>query len=86
MTMLTTISSRGQVVLPKKIRLELNLTKGMQFLVLSEEGNILLMPIKMPSHTEYSRLLERARSWAKVVGMTEESIADAVKAVRAGSK
>ena len=86
MPMLTAMSSRGQIVLLKKIRLALNLTEGTQFIVLFDEENILLKPVKTPSLSEFSELLESARIWAKAAGMTEDSIADAVKAVRTEGK
>ena len=67
MPMLTAMSSRGQVVLPKKVRLDLNLTEGTQFIVLSDGGNILLKPVKTPSLSEFAGLLDKARAWAKRV-------------------
>ena len=86
MPMLTAMSSRGQIVLPKKIRLDLHLTEGTQFIVLCDQDNILLKPVKTPSLAEFSGLLGRAREWAKAVGMTEDSVAEAVKQVRAAGK
>ncbi len=86
MPMLTAMSSRGQIVLPKKLRTELNLTEGTQFIVISEADNILLKPVKPPRLAEFSGLLRRAREWATAAGMTEEDVANAVKAVRAAKK
>ena len=86
MPMLTAMSSRGQVVLPKKVRLDLNLTEGTQFIVLSDGGNILLKPVRTPSLSEFARLLDKARAWAKAAGMTEDAVEDAVKAVRRGGR
>ena len=86
MPMLTVMSSRGQVVLPKRIRTSLKLTDGTQFIVLFDDGNILLKPVRMPSLKEFTGLLKSARAWAQAAGMTEESIEDAVKAVRKGGK
>ena len=86
MPMLTAMSSRGQVVLPKKVRLDLNLTEGTQFIVLCDGGNILLKPVKTPSLSEFAGLLDKARAWAKAAGMTEDAVEDAVKAVRRGGR
>ena len=86
MPMLTAMSSRGQIVLPKKIRTKLNLSEGTQFIVLSDADNILLKPVKIPSLSEFSGVLRKAREWASAAGMTEEDVADAIKAVRASEK
>ena len=86
MPMLTAMSSRGQIVLPKKIRTKLNLSEGTQFIVLSDADNILLKPVKIPSLSEFSGVLRKAREWASAAGMTEEDITDAIKAVRAAEK
>jgi len=82
MPMLTVMSSRGQVVLPKKLRLALNLAEGTHFVVFFEGDNILLKPIKTPSVSEFSKLLARARAWAKSAGITDQDVADAIKTVR----
>ena len=86
MPMLTAMSSRGQIVLPKKIRTKLNLSEGTQFIVLSDADNILLKPVKIPSLSEFSGVLRKAREWASAAGMTEDDVTDAIKAVRAAEK
>ena len=86
MPMLTAMSSRGQIVLPKKIRTKLNLSEGTQFIVLSDADNILLKPVKIPSLSEFSGVLRKAREWASAAGLTEDDVADAIKAVRAAEK
>lgn len=86
MPMLTAMSSRGQIVLPKKNRTKLNLSEGTQFIVLSDADNILLKPVKIPSLSEFSGVLRKAREWASAAGMTEEDVTDAIKAVRASEK
>ena len=86
MPMLTAMSSRGQIVLPKKIRTKLNLSEGTQFIVLSDADNILLKPVKIPSLSEFSGVLRKAREWASAAGLTEDDVTDAIKAVRAAEK
>ena len=86
MPMLTAMSSRGQIVLPKKIRTKLNLSEGTPFIVLSDGDNILLKPVKIPSLSEFSGVMRKAREWASAAGMTEDDVTDAIKAVRAAEK
>ncbi len=83
MAMITAMSTRGQIVLPKKIRAELNLEAGTQFVVISDSDNILLKPIKAPAMSEFDSLLKKAQQWATESGMKESDIENAVKAVRA---
>ena len=82
MAMITAMSTRGQIVLPKKIRTALNLGAGTRFLVFSEQGNILLQPITAPQLSEFEAVLEKAKQWAMEKGLQETDISQAVKAVR----
>ena len=82
MTDVTALSSKGQVVLPKNIREALALMPGSRLMVFSDGDNILLKPIKQPDMTEFSNLMDGAKKWAENVGMTEDDISDAIKAVR----
>ncbi len=82
MPMTTALSSKGQIVLPQKLRKSLSLAEGTLFVVFSDNDNILLKPIRIPKISNFDRVLQQARSWAKDVGLEESDIADAVKAVR----
>ena len=82
MPMITAMSTKGQIVLPKKIRTALNLNAGTQFVVFSDNDNILLKPIKEPNVAEFEAVLSKFQSWAKEVGVTEADIDDAIKTVR----
>ncbi len=85
MAVITAMSSKGQVVLPKKIRAALKLSAGTQFAVFSCGDNILLKPIKEPDISEFAVLLEQARKWAAAEGMSKNDIPEAVKAARKNS-
>jgi len=82
MAVITAMSSKGQVVLPKKIRAALNLSVGTQFAVFSCGDNILLKPLKEPDLAEFAGVLEQAQEWAAAAGMSKKDISEAVKAVR----
>jgi len=82
MAMITAMSTKGQIVLPKQIRTALNLNAGTQFIVFSDNDNILLKPIKEPKRSEFEALLKRVQDWTRESGMSESDIGDAVKAVR----
>ena len=82
MPMITAMSTKGQIVLPKRIRTTLNLDAGTKFLVVFEKDAILLKPIKVPSFAEFDALLRRTQKWAEDAGITEADVGDAVKSVR----
>lgn len=65
MTEVATLSSKGQLVIPKDIRKELRLNEGTQFIIFTDGSNILLKPIEKPSLSEFSILLSKSQDWAK---------------------
>lgn len=82
LTDVTSVSTKGQVVLPKSIRDSLTLQSGTKLLVVSDGRSIVLKPIEMPDISEFQNLMEAAASWADEVGMTEEDISSAIATVR----
>ena len=86
MALITAMSTKGQIVLPKKIRSALNLDAGTQFIVFSDQGNILLKPITEPKLSDFEAVLKKAKKWASETGLQKSDISDAVKAVRKKSR
>jgi len=86
MPMITAMSTKGQIVLPKQIRTALNLDAGTKFVVFSENNTILLKPITEPKPAEFDAVLNSFQSWAKKVGLTPPDINDAIHAVRKSNK
>ena len=82
MAMITAMSTRGQIVIPKKIRTALKLDASTQFIVFSDKDNILLKPIKEPKLSDFEQLLSKAQKFALDNGMQEADIAEAIKSVR----
>ncbi len=81
-TEVTSVSSKGQVVLPKNVREALSLDAGSKLIVVTDGDNILLKPIVAPDLSEFDALMKESQKWAQEVGMAEEDIDDAIKAVR----
>ena len=78
----TAVSSKGQIVLPKKIRDQLRITAGTKMIVISDNENIILKPIRTPDISEFSDLLDAAADWAEKAGAAEEDIDGAIPAVQ----
>lgn len=78
----TTLSSKGQVVIPEEIRTRLGLEPGAQFVVIADRDVVIFKLLEPPSIKEFSALMGRARQIARQTGLTKGDIANAVKRVR----
>ena len=78
----TKMSSKGQIVIPEEIRKRLNLKEGAQFVVVAEDGVVVLKAIAEPSIAEFDVLVQRAREQAKQAGLKRTDINAAVAQAR----
>ncbi len=78
----TRMSSKGQIVIPENIRKKLNLTEGTQFVVVGENGVVMLKTIEAPIISDFDDLIQQARAQAKAVGLKQSNISDAIKKAR----
>jgi len=66
-----TVSSRGQVVIPKEIRERHGITKGMQFEILDLEDQIVLVPVPedpvaaLRGMFKSDKTIKEMRAWVK---------------------
>ena len=79
----TKMSSKGQVVIPEDIRKRLNLKAGSQFVVIGEDGVVILKAIEAPSIKDFDALIRDARTQARQAGMKQSDISKAIAKVRA---
>ena len=79
---ITSISSRGQVVIPQGVRDKLNLHEGEKFVVIGEDDTIILKKLEMPSFKGVDKLLEKTREFVKNKNIKPNEIDEAVKRVR----
>ena len=78
----TSMSSRGQVVIPLGIREQLGLKEGEKFFVVGEEDTILLKKMALPSFKNFDKLMKKTRAFAKEKGLKQADVDDAVKRAR----
>ena len=79
----TKMSSKGQVVIPEDIRKRLNLKEGAQFVVVGENGVVILKAITEPSIDEFDALIQQAQAQAKQAGLKRSDVGAAVTKARA---
>ena len=78
----TTLSSKGQVVIPEEIRVRLGLEPGAQFVVIADRDVVIFKLLEPPSLKDFTALVGRARQVAKQTGLTRADIASAIRKVR----
>jgi AbrB family looped-hinge helix DNA binding protein len=79
----TKMSSKGQVVIPEDIRKRLNLKPGAQFVVMGEDGVVILKAIEPPSMKDFDALIGEARKQARQAGLKQSDIGKALAKARA---
>ena len=78
----TRMSSKGQVVIPEKIREQMNLKEGVQFIVVGEGDVVILKMITTPNLDTFDTLIQQARKQAKTAGLERTDIERAVLTAR----
>lgn len=78
----TSLSSRGQVVIPQEVRERLHLHTGEKFVVFGEDDTIVLKKLAVPSFNGFDKLLQKTRAFAKQKGIRPVAVAEAIKSVR----
>ena len=76
------MSSKGQVVIPEKIRRRLGLETGQQFVVIGDGDAIVLKSVDVPSMRDFDKMIGDARRAAKKAGMRRSDVAKAVERAR----
>ena len=78
----TKMSSRGQVVIPERIREQLGLEPGAEFVVVAKGDVLVLQRLSAPSWEQFDSLIREARRQARMAGVTSRDISQAVAKVR----
>ena len=78
----TKMSSRGQVVIPEKIRERLNLKPGAEFVIIAKDDVVLFKKVSPPSWEQFDSLIREARRQARVSALNPASVRRAISRVR----
>ena len=78
----TSLSSKGQVVIPEDVRKALGLEPGAQFVVLGDGDVVILKRIETPARGKFRALAARARRQARWAGLKPSDVQKAVRKVR----
>lgn len=78
----TTLSSKGQVVIPEDIRSRMGLKPGAQFVVIGNRDVVIFKVLAPPVLSDFDTLVGRARTAAKRAGLKKADIEKAVSKAR----
>ena len=78
----TSVSSRGQIVIPQSLRERMGIHTGEKFIVVGEDNTIVLKKLEMPSLNGVDKLIKRTRDFAKKQGISRSDVRKAVQQVR----
>jgi len=76
---ITSMSSRGQIVIPQSLRTRLKIHEGEKFVVIGEDNTIVLKKVEMPSFKGFEKLLAKTKEFAKNKGLNEADLEKAIK-------
>lgn len=80
---LTRPSASGQVVIPKAIRKEMNITKDDRFLVFGKDDTIVFKRIERPTiERSFDELIEPLRKAVKTEEFTRKELKEIIKEIR----
>jgi len=79
---ITSMSSRGQIVIPQNVRNRMNLKEGEKFIVVEQKNNIILTRFTLPTKDEFLQLLKKTQSHAKKHNLKERDMWNAIEKVR----
>ena len=71
---ITSLSTKGQVVIPRNIRNQLNLDIGDKLIVVCDGSNILLKTVLKPSMSEFKSLIEETDKITNELATTPEML------------
>ncbi|MFH1770673.1 MAG: AbrB/MazE/SpoVT family DNA-binding domain-containing protein [archaeon] len=78
----TSVSSRGQIVIPLNLRNKMNIQTGEKFAIKGDNETIVLKKIELPSFDEFNSLLNKTIDFASEKKLTESDVRNAIKQIR----
>jgi len=76
---ITSMSSRGQIVIPQILRNRMKIHEGEKFVVIGGNNTIILKRLEMPSFSGVDKLLKKTGEFAKKKGIKKSDVEEAIK-------
>lgn len=78
----TSVSSKGQVVIPNEIRAILGISSGTKMIVFTDGSNVLLKPIQEPRFEVFKKLVKESDTIIKNSGLKKNAMRKIIKQAR----
>lgn len=78
----TSMSSRGQVVIPQDLREKMGLMEGDKFVVMGNKDCLIFQKIKVPSFRGFDELLRKTQEFAKRTDLRPQDVEKAISKAR----
>lgn len=78
----TSLSSKGQVVIPDRIRKLLGLSTGSKMMVITDGQNLLFKPLEEPKLDSFNKLIRESRAFARETGLKKGDLKKMITDVR----
>jgi len=75
----TSVSSKGQVVIPTNVRESMKITSGTKLIMFTDGENLLLKPIQLPKFETFKKLLKESK---KIIDKTNIKVGDIKKIIK----
>ena len=82
----TSLSTKGQIVIPQEIREKLGLEPGTKLIVIQEGDSILLKPITLPKREQFKKLISFGDKVRDSLKLEENDVEKAIETVRKAKK
>lgn len=79
---ITSLSSKGQIVIPTNIRKTLGMTTGTKFVVFTDGSNLLLKLVESPTMDNFKNLIQESKKVAKQQKFKPENLPEIIKQIR----
>jgi antitoxin PrlF len=77
-----TLSSKGQLVLPKEMRDALSVGASDKLMAYCADGAIVLKPLKLPKEEAFVKAMGKTMAFASESGLKEDDVGKAIKEAR----
>ena len=79
---ITSVSTKGQVIIPAVVRRELGIHAGSKLMVLTDGTNLLMKPLSPPKKEAFQKLIRESRKLAKTANLRESEVSKIIKKAR----
>jgi len=78
----TSVSSKGQVVIPNNIRETMGISEGAKLFIFTDGENLLLKPITDPEFDDFKSIIKASRNFISKTNITQADVKKLIKNVR----